>query len=99
MNEIKLYEFSEGNPETTLYVFSTLEDEAEIRSFYHINDHGGGSYEDYERVAKHGKMRRITSLDQVPENDRDIIPYSTDERYGDDYLDTDFDILEFFQGH
>jgi hypothetical protein len=67
---MKLYCISEGNPETDLYVVSTYTEEKDIRSFYHINDHGGMPWEDYERVATTGKITEITSLSQVPEDIR-----------------------------
>ncbi len=98
-DKIKLYQLSEGNPETNLYVFSTLNDLVKVRNFWEFNDQGGMEYEDYQRVATTGTMTEITQLDQVPEPEWDILPWSTDEWIGPeryDYFDMDESIYDFF---
>ena len=56
-------------------------------------------HEVFDWTLAYGEFVEITSLEQVPVEDRDSIPYSTDERVDDDYFDFDETIESFLTRH
>lgn len=95
--KMHLYRFSDGNPDNDIYLASTLTDEQQLRKARHINDNGGMPYDIFEKVWQEGVMTEITSLNQIPPEDLQVIPYGTDEWIEElqDYFDFD-DWLENF---
>lgn len=79
MNRVRLYKFTNGEPEYNQYVVSTLADPARIRDTWHVQDNGDVPWEKWEEVTRRGTMVEITSLDQIPESHHDYVPYETEE--------------------
>lgn len=92
---IRLYQFKLPNHEPQ-YVVSTLNVE-QIRASRSIWDHGGTSYEIFDKTWESGECKEITSIDQIPKDDRDYMPFETDEKVGSDYLFFDDTIENFFK--
>lgn len=91
----KLYSLSDDKD--VIYVITENEEPAHIRRFCEYNDHGGMNNDDFYRIARTGTLKRIKSLEEVSVEDRNIIPYITDERLPNgEFLDYDGTIEDFF---
>lgn len=96
---IKLNLYSISDNKDCLYVVSYTSDEKFIRNFHTYNYHEGMNNDDFYRIAKTGTFKQINSLSEVPEEDREIIPYDTNEKLPNGkYLYFDATITDFFNG-
>jgi hypothetical protein len=97
---LRLYRFSHPNIADVLYLFSTLHPmDQRLRQWHQYTDHGDAiSWENFTLLATVGGILPITSIDEVPEEVRDQIPFCTEEWVpeANDYLHVDFTIRDFF---
>lgn len=73
--EAKLFRFSLPDVEGALYLYSLRTDEMALRRSFEVHDHGGMKFEDFLQLYEKGKMELVKSLEQVPAEDHDCIPY------------------------
>lgn len=90
--ELKLWQFSLPGIDERLYLFSLRKGEDYLRSQFACQDHGGLSFEIYNDLYTKGEIKRITSLDQVPEEDHHWTPYHSWEI---DNNAVTLDVIEF----
>lgn len=90
--KVKLYRFSLKGIKDVLYLYSLQTGEEYLRGSFSIQDHGGSNYVDYIKLYTEGKIKRITNISQIPEEDQGIIPYNANEldNYGFDLRIKDF---------
>jgi hypothetical protein len=86
--------FCVSDGETRLYMVASRNDERLIRGSFALSDHGGMPYDLYNKIATKGTITAITSLEQVPLEDHNTLPFVSDEEETADYYDTEKTIKE-----
>lgn len=77
---IYLYRFTDPKIDNYIYIVSKQQRDAVfLRKEMNKNDHGGMPYEEFKRVWQNGPLELVISLDQIPPEHYDLIPYSVDE--------------------
>jgi len=84
MKQAFLYKFDDGSVDeegktNAILIISSLTDERDLRAEESDHDHGGMDYEAFHRVWQHGKLTKITSLEDVPNEWLGCLPVSTGE--------------------
>lgn len=78
-----LYKFDDGSVDengqsNAIFLLSDYTEERDLRSDMCIHDHGGMSYEIFERVWQEGKLEKVTDAKQLPSSFQNYIPYQSD---------------------
>lgn len=100
--KLKLYQYYNPYSFYTVEVLTTLSIE-EARKFWDIWDNVNA--EEHYLTLNNGKCKELHSIDEIPPNLKELIPFVTDEKLpfnvdpklGGDYLDVECTIEEFFE--
>lgn len=82
--KLYLYKFDDGSVDengqsNAIFLLSSYTEERDLRSDMGVHDHGGMSYEIFERVWQEGKLEKVTNASQVPDCWLDCYPFETAE--------------------